>query len=112
MTPLLSWSLRYVTCYAGDILAARAELDCLEATRNRRIAAEEGLDPAVRRLRQRQRALDYVASLRRSEERRVAQECVRRCSGRGSTEPIKRKTRDKALHTYTKSKHRDMYIQT
>src|SRR3546814_15849309 len=25
MTPLLSWSLRYVTCYAGDILAARAE---------------------------------------------------------------------------------------
>src|SRR3546814_1714461 len=27
MTPLLSWSLRYVTCYAGDILAARAELD-------------------------------------------------------------------------------------
>src|SRR3546814_20178625 len=41
MTPLLSWSLRYVTCYAGDILAARAELDCLEATRNRLIAAEE-----------------------------------------------------------------------
>ncbi|WP_292625026.1 hypothetical protein [Novosphingobium sp. 17-62-19] len=29
MTPLLSWSLRYVTCYAGDILAARAELDRL-----------------------------------------------------------------------------------
>ncbi|HQV05047.1 MULTISPECIES: integrase [unclassified Novosphingobium] len=64
MTPLLSWSLRYVTCHAGDILAARAELDRLEATRNRLIAAEEGLDPAVRRLRQRQRLLDYVASLR------------------------------------------------
>ena len=64
MTPLLSWSLRYVTCHAGDILAARAELDRLEATRNRLIAAGEGLDPAVRRLRQRERLLDYVASLR------------------------------------------------
>ena len=64
MTPLLSWSLRYVTCHAGDILAARAELDRLEARRNRLIAAEEGLDPAIRRLRQRQRLLDYVAALR------------------------------------------------
>jgi hypothetical protein len=45
----LAWSLRYVTHYAGDILAARAELDRLEATRNRLIAAEEGLDPADRR---------------------------------------------------------------
>jgi hypothetical protein len=45
ITPLLAWSLRYVTYYAGDILASRAELDRLEAKRNRLVAAEAGLDP-------------------------------------------------------------------
>jgi hypothetical protein len=31
ITPLLAWSLRYVTHFSGDILAARGELDRLEA---------------------------------------------------------------------------------
>src|SRR3546814_18565039 len=57
-------STRTDTLFPYTTLFRSAELDCLEATRNRLIAAEEGLDPAVRRLRQRQRLLDYVASLR------------------------------------------------
>lgn len=65
ITPLLAWSLRYVTCYADDILAARAELDRLEATRDRLVAAEAGLDHADRRSRQRQRLNTYIAALRR-----------------------------------------------
>ena len=65
MTPLLAWSLRYVTYHAGDILAARAELDRLEATRDRLVAAEADLDHADRRSRQRQRLNTHIAALRR-----------------------------------------------
>lgn len=65
ITTLLAWSLRYVTCYADDILATRAELDRLEATRDRLVAAEAGLDHADRRSRQRQRLNSYIAALRR-----------------------------------------------
>ena len=65
ITPLLAWSLRYVTCYADDILAARAELNRLEARRDRLVAAEAGLDHADRRSRQRQRLNSYIAALRR-----------------------------------------------
>lgn len=43
---LLAWSLRYVTVFADDILAARRELDRLEARRDRLVAA----DPASRTL--------------------------------------------------------------
>ncbi|MCB8829322.1 hypothetical protein LJD47_30380, partial [Escherichia coli] len=35
VTPLLAWSLRYVTTFATDILAARVALDRLEAVRAR-----------------------------------------------------------------------------
>lgn len=65
VTPLLAWSLRYVNYYAGDILASRAELDRLEAKRNRLVAAEAGLDHTDRRSRQRQRLNTYIAALRR-----------------------------------------------
>jgi hypothetical protein len=37
---LLAWSLRYVTMFADDILAARHELDRLEARRDR-LAADD-----------------------------------------------------------------------
>ena len=65
ITPLLAWSLRYVTHFSGDILAARGELDRLEARRNRLLAQEAGLDPIIRRARQRRRLNAYIATLRR-----------------------------------------------
>ncbi|WP_299107780.1 integrase [uncultured Bradyrhizobium sp.] len=58
---LLAWSLRYVTIFAHDILAARAALDRLEARRARLLAAERGLPGAERRLRQRARLERHLA---------------------------------------------------
>src|SRR3546814_1235946 len=49
VTPLLAGSLRYITTFATDILAARAALDRLEARRARLLAAERGLPDAERR---------------------------------------------------------------
>src|SRR3546814_6284936 len=46
---LLAWSLRYVTVFADDILAARRELDRLEARRDRLVAADSGLPDADRK---------------------------------------------------------------
>jgi hypothetical protein len=60
VTPLLAWSLRYVTTFATDILAARVALE-LEARRARLLAAERGLPDAERRLRQRARLERYLA---------------------------------------------------
>src|SRR3546814_1834591 len=55
---LLAWSLRYVTVFADDILAARRELDRLEARRDRLSAADSGLPNADRRQRRRTRLKD------------------------------------------------------
>ncbi|MGD9697413.1 MAG: integrase [Thermoleophilia bacterium] len=60
VTPLLAWSLRYITTFAPDILAARSALDRLEARRARLLAAERGLPDAERRLRQRSRLERYL----------------------------------------------------
>src|SRR5271170_8218009 len=38
ITPLLTWSLRYVSIFAPDIFAARAELTSLEAHRDALLA--------------------------------------------------------------------------
>src|SRR3546814_1695349 len=62
---LLAWSLRYVTVFADDILAARCELDRLEARRDRLSAADSGLPNADRRQRRRTRLKAYFG---RSEE--------------------------------------------
>jgi hypothetical protein len=61
VTSLLAWSLRYITTFATDILAARAALDRLDARRARLLAAERGLPDAERRLRQRSRLDRYLA---------------------------------------------------
>ena len=61
VTPLLAWSLRYITTFSTDILAARAALDRLAARRVRLLAAERGLPDAERRLRQRSRLEHYLA---------------------------------------------------
>lgn len=65
ITPLLVLSLRYVTDFAENILAARAELDQLTARRDRILRQEAGLDPRERRIRQRRRLASYLANLRR-----------------------------------------------
>lgn len=68
ITPLLAWSMRYISVFATDILAARAEIDRLEARRARLLAAERGLPDAMRRLRQRSRLERYL--VRRAQQRR------------------------------------------
>lgn len=54
ITPLLTWSLRYITDFAPDILAARGELDRLTAERNE-VLVEEGHLP-MKELRKRYRS--------------------------------------------------------
>lgn len=58
---LLAWSLRYVTTFAHDILAARRELERLEARRDRIVAAERGLPCTERLLRQHARLKRHLA---------------------------------------------------
>ena len=48
---LLAWSLRYVTIFASDILAARRELERLEARRDCLVAADSGFSDTDRRQR-------------------------------------------------------------
>src|SRR3546814_6531057 len=61
---LLAWSLRYVTVFADDILAARRELDRLEARRDRLVAADAGLPDADRRQHRRTRLKAYFGRRR------------------------------------------------
>lgn len=62
---LLAWSLRYVTVFANDILAARRELDRLEASRDRLVAADARLPDADRRQRRRTRLQAFFDRRRR-----------------------------------------------
>ena len=55
ITPLLAWSLRYVSIFAPDIFAARAELTSLEAHRDALLAEDATLSFWQRRARQRDR---------------------------------------------------------
>lgn len=65
ITALLAGSLRYVTIFAPDIFAARAELDRLETHRDALIEADAGLDHTQRRGRQRARLVDFFDQRRR-----------------------------------------------
>lgn len=65
ISALLARSLRYVELYSRDVLAARAELDQLEARRDAIISAEAGLDDRERRRRQRRRLQTYLDGRRR-----------------------------------------------
>jgi len=65
ITSLLAWSLRYVTVFAGDIFAARAELDRLEAHRDKLIQADAHCDQKQRRARQHKRLKAVFARRRR-----------------------------------------------
>jgi integrase len=65
MAPLLALSLRYVTIFAPDILAARQEYLRLEERQAELAAADAALPPDERRARRRSRLADYFAERRR-----------------------------------------------
>ena len=64
IAPLLKWSLKYITVFSADILAARAELETLEQNQKRLVAEDRRLSPAARRQRQRERLIAYLDQLR------------------------------------------------
>lgn len=65
ITPLLAWSIRYVTEFASDIFAAREELDRLEAHCVNLIQSDKARNFKQRRGRQRKRLKEYFDRLRR-----------------------------------------------
>ena len=67
IAPLLAWSIRYVTEFAPDILAARDELDRLETHCAKLVQSDQALDRKQRRARQRRRLMDYFERRRREE---------------------------------------------
>ena len=67
IAPLLAWSIRYVTEFAPDILAARDELDRLETHCAKLVQSDQTLDRKQRRARQRRRLMDYFERRRREE---------------------------------------------
>lgn len=64
ISPLLAWSIRYVTEFASDIFAAREEMDRLEAHCAALIEQDSVLERQDRRRQQRNRLEDYFGRLR------------------------------------------------
>lgn len=64
ISPLLAWSIRYVTEFASDIFAAREEMDRLEAHCAALIEQDTALDHQHRRRQQRKRLEEYFGRLR------------------------------------------------
>jgi hypothetical protein len=62
---LLAWSLRYVAVFSHDILAARRELERLEACRDRLVVADAGFSERDRRQRRRTRLKAFFDHRRR-----------------------------------------------
>mgnify|MGYP001413993366 CR=1 FL=1 len=65
ISPLLAWSIRYVTEFSADIFAAREEMDRLEAHCAALIEQDSVLELKDRRRQQRNRLEDYFGRLRR-----------------------------------------------
>jgi len=65
IAPLLAWSLKYVTLFAPNILAARSELLRLEERQAAFAGSDAGLHPDERRSRRRARLADYLEDRRR-----------------------------------------------
>lgn len=64
IAPLLKWSLKYITVFSTDILAARAELKALQQRQRRLIAEDRRFAEATRRRRQHERLIAYIDLLR------------------------------------------------
>jgi integrase len=63
---LLKWSLKYITVFSGDILAARSELEALLQQQKRLIAEDRRFSEAVRRQRRQARLVVYLDQIRSS----------------------------------------------
>ena len=66
IAPLLTWSLKYITVFAADILAARAELEALHQRQKQLIADDRQLTEACRRQCRRNRLVAYLDQRRAS----------------------------------------------
>jgi hypothetical protein len=64
IAPLLQWSLKYITVFSADILAARAEIEALRERQNALIAADQRLSESMRRQRRHDRLTAYIEQLR------------------------------------------------
>jgi hypothetical protein len=76
ITPLLAWSLKYVTVFAPDILAARSELTQLEE-RRAILAAEDAMNPRNERCARRRACVIAYLDERRRQGRGVPVWAVR-----------------------------------
>jgi integrase len=64
ISPLLQWSLKYVTTFSADILAARAELEALQERQKALASGDRPFSDATRRQRRRNRLIVYLKQLR------------------------------------------------
>ena len=64
LSPLIEWSLKYITVFSIDILAARTELETLQQRQKELIAGDRRLSEASRRQRRRDRLIAYLDQLR------------------------------------------------
>jgi integrase len=64
IAPLLQWSLKYITTFSADILAARAEIETLRRRQKALIAADKRLAAPERRQRRHDRLIAYINQLR------------------------------------------------
>jgi hypothetical protein len=64
IAPLLQWSLKYITVFSADILAARAELEALEERHRTFVTEDRRFSPSTRKQRRRQRLITYLDQLR------------------------------------------------
>ncbi len=70
IAPLLRWSLKYITVFSGDILAARAELEGLQEHQKQLLTDDRRHSEARRRARRLDRLIAYL-DRRRAEDRGV-----------------------------------------
>jgi integrase len=68
IAPLLKWSLKYITFFSSDILAARAEIEALQESQRRLIKEDRRLSGTERRQRRLDRLIAYL-DRRRAEGR-------------------------------------------
>ncbi|MFG1315817.1 MULTISPECIES: integrase [Hyphomicrobiales] len=64
IAPLLQWSLKYITVFSVDILAARAELEALEERHRTLVTEDRRFSPSTRKQRRRQRLITFLDQLR------------------------------------------------
>jgi hypothetical protein len=84
ISPLLRWSLKYITVFSSDILGARAEFEALEQRRKRLISEDERFPVGIRRQLRCKRLIAYIDG--------------RRASGRGM--PVWTKAPNSAVPTH------------